>query len=607
MKILLTAIFKDDSEIEFAARMLKSFMPHVDGLAVAITGLSGKHQKLSKLIKKYKGHVVYTEPIKYPQIYARDKNNKWFFSNFAAARNAVFDLADSLEGYDYYCWADVDDVLNSGQELKEAAKNAKRLKLDTVFFTYWYSVKQDDQGRVVDILIDHLRERLVRPHMFKWISRLHEVLVPKDDNYKPRHSAWDVNPKEDRRCVWIHLPGNERVEANLYRNIDILHLQAKEEEYKDPRTLFYLAKTHIDLLDKDNNSEHLTEAEKYLNNYLELSGWEEERANAWQYLGDVQVKQGKTREAVNSLINGLKEYPGHHLIYLKLSHAYSLLEQHEKADHWLDMALAMPMPKTRTTIGNPFDIKLLSASLKYNQAMRKQNLSEAIDWAKRRQALLGQEDDGLVKTLEEAKLMNDAAGWVFNYAKWLKHNGHADRIGHLLNAVAPDMKNEPFVQTIANEALPPKKWPEKSIVYFAGSMFAEWSPKDALSKGLGGSETAVIELSREWVKLGYQVTVYANVSDEGEYDGVLYKHWSGLNWNDTFDIFIGWRNPGVLDRDIKARKVLLDLHDVASNLDFPLERVAKIDKVFVKSNYHRNQLPSVPDDKVAIISNGLDN
>ena len=47
-------------------------------------------------------------------------------------------------------------------------------------------------------------------------------------------------------------------------------------------------------------------------------------------------------------------------------------------------------------------------------------------------------------------------------------------------------------------------------------------------RGLGGSESAVILISKELVKLGFDVTVYNNCEDTaakpGIYDGVKYKN-----------------------------------------------------------------------------------
>ena len=62
------------------------------------------------------------------------------------------------------------------------------------------------------------------------------------------------------------------------------------------------------------------------------------------------------------------------------------------------------------------------------------------------------------------------------------------------------MKNEAFVQFISNEIKTPEVWDDKSIVYFCASQFASWNPSK--DEGLGGSESAVKELSKQWVSKG---------------------------------------------------------------------------------------------------------
>ncbi len=86
-----------------------------------------------------------------------------------------------------------------------------------------------------------------------------------------------------------------------------------------------------------------------------------------------------------------------------------------------------------------------------------------------------------------------------------------------------------------------KVWPEKSIVFFTGSTFDEWSPA-SLTEGIGGSETAVIYLAKLWSKMGYRVTVYGNHGKRsGVYDGVKYCHHTKFNKYDTFDTLIFWK------------------------------------------------------------------
>lgn len=600
MKILLTAIFKDDSEIVLAERMLASFMPQVDGLCAAITG-TGKHELLEKLLLEYKAAFVVTTPETHPQIYHEGE-----FANFAAARNVTFDLADKLEGYDWYLWADVDDILTTKDELRKVAEEGLRMNIDTVFFSYWYSVVVDDNGEFNEntVLIDHLRERLLKPKIFKWVSRLHEVVVPKDNKYTATHTLYEFDRKRGQLLAWAHLTNEDRVKSTPERNTKILKLQLEDEKGKDPRTLFYLAKAYF-----DQNEDALTpKIHELLDQYLNMSGWAEERASAREYKAQLFERKSQYKEAAEQYFFALQEFPNRLTSVLALSKAYSLMEEHDKAKHWLGVALRMDAPKTRTTIGNPAELRYLAATLKYNECIREQKLRDAIHWLKVRNSITNAKDDGMIKTLEEAVLMNDMAINVFNYAKWLKNIGHAEKIRPLLEALPPELGREPFASHIANYINEPKVWPKKSIVYCASwgsDHFEGWSPKN-MEHGIGGSETAIIELSKRWAKAGYDVTVYGDPRDDaGDYEGVHYRPWYEINWKDTFDTIIIWRLPQLLDKDIKATHIFYDGHDVESQVNWTPERMEKITKVFLKSKYQRSMLPLLPEYKVAVISNGI--
>ncbi len=606
MKLLLTCILKDDSELPMATRMLDSFMPFFDGLAVCINGTTGRTEGLKALIKKHGGQFVRATPDTNPELYHNGK-----FAHFAEARNLSFKLASEMqkEGkYDYWSWADVDDVIVNGEELKVCAEKSAKLGADGVFFTYWYSVNVDAKGNVTSLNIDHLRERLLRPNVFKWVSRLHEVAVPIDGNYEPKWANWDLSEKEGRFCRWIHLTNTERAEEALKRNITLLELQ-REDELKqgkdDPRTIFYIAKTLYDL----KRPEDYAKIEDLLKQYLQKSGWAEERSFACEYLGNLYCLQGRHRDARDAYFEASKQFGNRHMQYLLIAREYYELDLLDEAKHWLSVAMKMPPPTTRTTIGNPLEVQVMAASISYNLAIREQNLDEAIKWLEIRQTLMGVPDDGMLKTLKDARLLNDAANWVFSYARWLKDNGHLDRLPSLLASLPLELGREAFAYHLANEITPPRIWADNEIAYFAsfGSPhFEQWSGK-SLSKGIGGSETAVIELARRWVRKGYKVTVYCDPrEDEGEIDGVTYKPYYTINWKDKFNILILWRHPYFLDRVESAKKIFLDMHDVCSQLDFTPERMAKVDKVFFKSNYHRKMIPQLPDEKAAVIGNGID-
>jgi tetratricopeptide (TPR) repeat protein len=602
MKILLCALVKDDSEYAQFQRMLESFMPYVQGLVVLGNGVSQEFEKVKHIVELYNGKFVSISPKTNPECYG-ELDGK-FYPHFANLRNRLFDEADKLDGYDWYIWADKDDVLVGGHNLRLIAENSLKIHADMVFFTYWYSIKVQKDGTYTDkdVEIDQIRERLLRPKYFKWVSRLHEIALPKEESYKPKMSDWPYNPERKDNVVWVHLHEKEDVKKAVERNIGVLTLQVKDEKGKDPRTLFYLAKTYYD-------AERDKEAIELLEKYLEMSGWQEERASAWEYLSKIYGRGGDHLKAIECLHSGIKEYPDRHLNYLNLSREYMAIGRWDNANFWCDVAIHMDPPKARTTIGNPFEIMFMASGLKANIAKEKLDIDGCIYWLKKQNDLTkdGTNDD-LIEKMEDLKYYNQIGLTIFNLAKYLKTKGYTERVKKLVEIIPPEYGQEPMVYKIANEVMEPRKWGEKSIVYYAsfgGKFFEEWNA-ESLKSGIGGSETAVIQLAKRWQKLGYEVTVFCDCGDkQGVYEGVIYRPYWEMNFNDEFNILILWRSPHLLELDLHAKKLFMDLHDICSNLDWPKEKVDKIDKVFFKSKYQRKMLPTVPDSKAVIISNGI--
>jgi len=149
-------------------------------------------------------------------------------------------------------------------------------------------------------------------------------------------------------------------------------------------------------------------------------------------------------------------------------------------------------------------------------------------------------------------------------------------------------------------------WENKTITYYTGNSRIYWSANDIETKGLWGSETAVINLAQQWQKMGYKVTVYGNC-EEGEFDGVKYLQHSKCNFNDIFNIMILWRSYGLQCLSyVKARQIIVDLHDeLSQNYDAILQFWSKVDKIMVKSQYHKSLFSSDLHDKLEIVQNGV--
>jgi hypothetical protein len=176
----------------------------------------------------------------------------------------------------------------------------------------------------------------------------------------------------------------------------------------------------------------------------------------------------------------------------------------------------------------------------------------------------------------------------------------------VFESMPKDMQNLPFAWYMYNKHKEPKVWANDEICYYASfgqAHLEQWGPAN-LETGIGGSETAVIRLSQEWAKKGYRPTVYCDCGkQEGLHDGVLYLPYYKFNPKDNFNIFIAWRTPSLAGR-IKCKKFFVDLHDLWSQSEY-VNKVNKIDKIFVKSEFQRNIAKDIPDNKFIIVSNGI--
>ena len=154
----------------------------------------------------------------------------------------------------------------------------------------------------------------------------------------------------------------------------------------------------------------------------------------------------------------------------------------------------------------------------------------------------------------------------------------------------------------------PFKWPEKSIAIMTGDTALDnWGPW-SLKEGIGGSEEAIIRLSKHLSELGWKVVVFGKPGANTGLDenNVMWRNYWDCNLEDTFDVFVAWRAPFIFDQKIKARKSYLWLHDVMEPGEFTPERIANFTKCIVLSKYHRSLFPMIPEDKILMSANGID-
>ena len=192
-------------------------------------------------------------------------------------------------------------------------------------------------------------------------------------------------------------------------------------------------------------------------------------------------------------------------------------------------------------------------------------------------------------------------------------------LGCLPTAIA----SHPAIVSLRNSRFVKETSSGRDLVISCGKTVHQWNPemlRTARKGFIGGSEEAVINLSRELAKLGWNVTVYNNCGNKPiqdlvtcyEYNGavahkiVTYRPFWERNFRDKQDVVILWRYPRPLDTPINAPKIFVDLHDTVLADEFTPARVQRLTKIFVKSKFHRSLFPNVPDNKIAVIPNGID-
>lgn len=591
-------------------RALESVKGKVDGMFITLTGPKEELQEVEAVCAKHGVVVSYTDA----NMIADEHMVSWlkeFFKDepftkvgdtifqFDVARN--YNLSQIPKEYDWLFWMDCDDVVLGGENLRILVTEAEKNGVEAYYLNYLYQVEMEGDN-IKHILIQHLRERLVRNNdAFKWISPIHETLIEQRGTQKAENAS----------CEVLHLSSIEDRKASLQRNLKSLELAIYRTEGKDPRHNYYLAKALFDLAtpayDKRVSS-------LITDHYLfgeHPSGWQEERAQAWEYLAEVYRRNKEHNNSIKCLMNALIETPESASIFVNLASSYMLKSEWDRAMFWVKMSLAVPHKHT-TLVVNPKDIQARTLEVLYNACLNLSKIDEAHAAAVKLIALFPQDDSVLkgYQFIEMLRQQRDLTKEYTHLADYLTKTGEGVKVKALLASLPQTIKDNPFMVNLFKKNNPPTVWGDKSIVIYCGPGFTPWSPKQMKNPGqsfLGGSEIAVVRMSQELKNKGWEVSVYADpASDEGNIDGVQWLPYYKFNGMDHFNILIGWRDVRFFDGNYDAKKRYLWCHDILNPLDFTKERVDKITKIIVLSKFHRDCISTIPDEKIMLSSNGFD-
>lgn len=578
--IALAMIIKGtDDEAPLLDKCLTNIAPNVDKIYLDINAPKGKKvsNKVIKVAQKHKADYVQTV----------------WNGDFVGARTANFARIDST--YQWILWLDSDDTIENPEKIREVCAVAPD-NVDGIYIKYDYA--HDEYGNVT---VTHWVARVVRNNnSFGWKSSFADTGVTVHETLNERRKVGKVANEE----FWVvHHADEDRRDASLVRNIELLEgMLEKTKSNPDARILYYLATHYVD-------ANRIPEAKELFEWYLQLSGWAEERSQAYVYLGMIYDAYQEPDKARGCYMRAMSENPDDPNPYVELGELEIRERLFDKATSWLEMAVSKKVD-LMATVQRPMDntyraYKLLSQA--YANIGGKK-LKDASKWLEKAHKLrpFDPEFDDARAVLDELIEIRDLTKSTNQLINKLKADEETDKIIPLLNALPTSMQDNPLVTSARNYYRKPEVWPKKSIVILCGwGPLGNWGPK-SLEKGIGGSEEAVIRISRELSTLGYKVTVFGTPGEEAGMDGdIEYRHYWEFNRDDEFDIFISWRNPEFFDKPIKARKRYLWLHDVMDKEELIEERIANLDRIIFVSQYHRDLYPFLPEDKCFVSGNGI--
>lgn len=502
--------------------------------------------------------------------------------NFAKARNLSFSEATG----DFILWLDADDTPVGLEALREAFNASKTADVYDAVYDY----AQDEQGNSI---ADQIRERVLRNNG-KWVwlgaelGLIHETATPVQ-GFTPIRSLLD------KKDFYVLHQSDHANQSSVRNHIALLYEYLKTNG-KDARTTYYLGTEFF-------NRRMYRECIAIMQEYVKVGGWDEERYRAWIRMAEAYHQLGDKESSRNAYLSAQKELPAYPDAYLGLGESYYSEEDWEKAIEYIMTGLQKPVPQTKSAVDMvKYTFRALNfLSLAY---LQKGQPGQAYKW------------------FSKAYKSNPKHPWVKQYAPLFQEAKDLDdyvrafvKLGQLSNRLYPktmhklaevipdELQDQEILLDFKRRYTKPKIWGDKSIVYFCSQAFEEWGP-DSLKTGCGGSEEAVIHLTKRWAQMGYDVTVFNNCPQEKTVDGVKWVRWERFNPRDIFNALIAWRNNPFLEPKVASKK-FVDVHDVPS-LKYFTEESLKDVTLMVKSNYHRTLFPHLPDDNFMVINNGID-
>ena len=559
--IALALITRDKKEdVKLLRRLLDNIEGYVDGIFITAADKTFEGH-VKKICAEYKAH--YSE-------------FKWI-NDFSAARN--FNFKQVPKEYEYIMWSDVDDMWRGLENLPVVLKENKDA------YAFWYLYDFDDDKQPV---VAHKKTMIVRNDgSFEWEGRIHEDITANRD------VSIGFSTDMDR----MHFTNEERIEEARDRNEKIAK-EAYEADKNDPRNHFNYGNALI-------GSGKANKALGIFNEFLKTSESDSEKYLIRQKLSSIYYDKGMKEDAVRELQTCIGMQPSWPDAYLSLGQFFFDMGNLDQSERYLLYGLALKPVYNSMIVFNPRDYDYNPMNLLAKVYFRKSRPDKALPLLRgcleinprnERMQTLVKEMDKEVKELQK----------ILGVIEELKKIEDKDKLKAKIDSLPIKQRSHPGVCAIYNQNFYKTECSDKDFVIYCGFTEHEWNPELFRTKGFGGSEEAIIHLSQHLAKNGYNVEVYANIGSKRVQEGnVLWKPFWEFNIKDATNHMLLWRSPKMCDYDLNAKNIYVDVHDVISPGEFTESRLKKIKKIFVKTKFHKSLFPNVPDEKFAVIPNGI--
>lgn len=465
--------------------------------------------------------------------------------DFSQARNYSMSHTKS----DYIFWADLDDCLNNKDAFLLWKTNAMSLS-DYWMATYNYGF--DNSGKPA---CSFARERVFkRDRGFSFNYFIHEGVIPKSPIYP------DVKINFAQTWSIDHKRTMQEMTQDRGRNLAILE---KRKDKLDARMKFYLGKEYFD------NNQHVEAIHWLLEAAASTKCEPHDRLLALQYASFGYMSCNQFEKAVQIAHQGLQLDSNRAEFYICIADAYLKLNQVVKAIPALHAA--------KGCMFNPGQMgpqMIFSSEACYTSYPREQ--------LARVYTQLGQFDRGLIEAEEALTMGSVTANEIISEIKKIKTTS--------MIRPAADLK-----------------WTEDIIISAPpGTQMYEWDWDIAKERGIGGSETAAVQMAYHLHKLtGRKVKVFNGRARAKECEGVEYIPNSEIHeYTNKFlpKLHIAWRHT----IPITEAPTAIWSHDLITP---GIDRLLPNAELICLSPFHKNYamaMQGVKEDKIWVSRNGID-